>query len=228
MESKKRAAAAAMAYVRDGMVVGLGTGSTSQYFHEALGAALREGRLRDVQGVPTSESAAESARHQGITLTTLARHPQLDLTVDGADEIDPRMNLIKGRGGALLREKMVAAGSRKMVVIADASKAVARLGTTQPLPVEVTPFGHETHAAFFRSLGGEPTLRQGETKGAAYVTDNANYIYDVRFPGGIADAPALEARLRNRPGIVETGLFIDIAAVALIADDARVEERVRT
>jgi ribose 5-phosphate isomerase A len=227
MESKKRAAVAAMAYVKDGMVVGLGTGSTSRHFHEALGAAVREGRLRDVKGVPTSEWAADFAQQQGVALTTLAQHPQPDVTVDGADEIDPQMNLIKGLGGALLREKIVAAGSKRMVVIADASKVVTRLGTTQPLPVEVTPFGHETHVGFFRALGGEPTLRQSKTKGGTYVTDNANYIYDVRFPDGIADAPALEATLRKRPGIVETGLFIDIAAVALIADDNRVEERVR-
>ena len=227
MESKKRAAVAAMAYVKDGAVFGLGTGSTSRHFHEALGAAVREGRLRDVKGVPTSECAADFAQQQGVTLTTLAQHPQPDVTVDGADEIDPDLNLIKGLGGALLREKIVAASSAKMVVIADASKVVGKLGTTQPLPVEVTPFGHETHAGFFRSLGGEPTLRQNKSKGGVYVTDNANYIYDVRFPAGIADAPALEARLRQRPGIVETGLFIGIASVALIADDSRVEERLR-
>ena len=137
------------------------------------------------------------------------------------------MNLIKGLGGALLREKIVAASSKQMVVIADSTKAVQNLGTTQPLPIEVTPFGHETHVEFFRSLGAEPTLRQDKKKGGTFVTDNANYIYDVRFPDGIADAPALEAKLRKRPGIVETGLFIDIAAVALIADDQRVEERVR-
>ena len=227
MESKRRAAVAAMAYVTDGMVVGLGTGSTARHFHEALGVALREGRLRDVKGVPTSEWAADFAQQQGVTLTTLAQHPHPDVTVDGADEIDPDLNLIKGLGGALLREKIVAASSRRVVVIADASKVVAKLGTRQPLPVEVAPFGHETHAAFFRSIGGEPTLRQNKTKGGVYVTDNANYIYDVRFPAGIADAPALESRLRQRPGIVETGLFIGLASVALVADGHRVEERVR-
>jgi ribose 5-phosphate isomerase A len=218
---------AALAYVKDGMVVGLGTGSTSRHFHEALGAAVREGRLRDIKGVPTSEWAADFAQQQGIPLTTLAQHAQPDVTVDGADEIDPQLNLIKGLGGALLREKIVAASSRRMIVIADASKVVGRLGTTQPLPVEVTAFGHETHVAFFRALGGEPTLRQNKTKGGIYVTDNANYIYDVRFPAAIPDAAGLEAALRKRPGIVETGLFIDIASVALIADDDRVEERVR-
>jgi ribose 5-phosphate isomerase A len=227
MESKKRAAVAALAYVKSGMVVGLGTGSTSRHFHEALGSALREGRLRDVKGIPTSEWAADFAQQQGIPLTSLAQHPQPDVTVDGADEIDPRMNLIKGLGGALLREKIVAASSKQMVVIADSSKVVHMLGTTQPLPIEVTPFGHETHVGYFRSLGGEPTLRQNKTKGGVYVTDNANYIYDVRFPSGIADAVELESKLKQRPGVVETGLFIGIAAVALIADDERVEERVR-
>ncbi len=227
MESKKRAAVAALAHVKSGMVVGLGTGSTSRHFHEALGVAIREGRLRDIKGVPTSEWAADFARQQGVTLTTLAQNPRPDVTVDGADEIDPQMNLIKGLGGALLREKIVAASSGKMVVIADSSKAVAKLGTTQPLPVEVTPFGHETHVDFFRSLGGTPTLRQDKIKGGTYVTDNANYIYDVRFPNGIADPVELENKLAKRPGVVETGLFIGIAAVALIADDDRVEERVR-
>jgi ribose 5-phosphate isomerase A len=227
MESKKRAAVAAMEYVRSGMVVGLGTGSTSRHFHEALGAGIREGKLKDIKGVPTSEWAADFAQQQGVQLTTLAQHPRPDVTVDGADEIDPQMNLIKGLGGALLREKIVAVSSKMMVVIADSSKVVSKLGTTQPLPIEVTPFGHETHVAFFRSLGGEPTLRQDKKKGGTFVTDNANYIYDVRFPSGIADAPALEAKLQKRPGIVETGLFIGIAAVALIADENNVETRRR-
>ena len=202
MDSKKRAAVAAMAHVKSGMVVGLGTGSTTRHFHEALGAAVREGKLTNIKGVPTSEWAANFAQQQGVALTTLAQQPEPDVTVDGADEIDPQMNLIKGLGGALLREKIVAASSRKMVVIADSSKVVQKLGSTQPLPVEVTPFGHETHVAFFRSLGGEPTLRQDKKKGGTFVTDNANYIYDVRFPSGIA-------------------------AVALIADENNVETRRR-
>jgi ribose 5-phosphate isomerase A len=228
MESKKRAAVAAMAHVKDGMIVGLGTGSTSRHFHEALGAAIREGKLPDIKGVPTSEWAADFAQQQGVQLTTLAQHPRPDVCVDGADEIDPQMNLIKGLGGALLREKIVAASSVKMVVIADSTKVVQKLGTTQPLPIEVTPFGHETHVGFFKSIGGEPTLRQDKKKGGTFVTDNANYIYDVRFPKGIDDAVALENQLAKRPGIVETGLFIGIAAVALIADEHRVEERVRS
>jgi ribose 5-phosphate isomerase A len=227
MESKKRAAVAALAHIKSGMVVGLGTGSTSRHFHEALGAAIREGKLRDIKGVPTSEWAADFAQQQGVTLTTLAQHPQPDVTVDGADEIDPQMNLIKGLGGALLREKIVAASSAKMVVIADATKVVSKLGSTQPLPVEVTPFGHETHVKFFRSLGAEPTLRQDKKKGGTFVTDNANYIYDLRFSSGIPDAVELEVQLAKRPGIIETGLFIGIAMVALIANNERVEERVR-
>jgi ribose 5-phosphate isomerase A len=216
-----------MEFVKSGMVVGLGTGSTSRHFHEALGAGIREGKLKDVKGVPTSEWAADFAQQQGVQLTTLAQNPQPDVTVDGADEIDPQMNLIKGLGGALLREKIVAVSSKMMVVIADSSKVVSKLGTTQPLPIEVTPFGHETHVAFFRSLGGEPTLREDKKKGGTFVTDNANYIYDVRFPNGIADAPGLEAKLQRRAGIVETGLFIGIAAVALIADETNVETRRR-
>src|SRR5215218_6599369 len=137
MESKKRAAVAAMEYVKSGMVVGLGTGSTSRHFHEALGTAIRENKLRDIKGVPTSEWAADFARQQGVQLTSLAQNPKPDVCVDGADEIDPQMNLIKGLGGALLREKIVAASSGKMIVIADSTKVVQKLGTTQPLPIEV-------------------------------------------------------------------------------------------
>ena len=200
MESKKRAAVAAMAYVKDGMVVGLGTGSTSATSTKpsappsARASSATSRASRPASGPPTlrSSKACRSPRSP--------RHPQPDVTVDGADEIDPQMNLIKGLGGALLREKIVAASSKKMVVIADSSKVVSKLGTTQPLPIEVTPFGHETHVGFFRSLGAEPTLRQDKKKGGTFVTDNANYIYDVRFPNGIADAVELEKKLEEPPG----------------------------
>src|SRR5688500_13203024 len=150
MNPKQRAAEAAMAYVKDGMIVGLGTGSTSDQFHVALARALKEGRVRDIRGVPTSARAERHAVQLGIPVATLSECPRPDVTVDGADEVDPQLRLIKGLGGALLREKIVAQNSGTMVVIADAGKVVPKLGTKSPLPVEVTPFAHETHEAFFR------------------------------------------------------------------------------
>jgi len=213
-----------MKYVHGGMVVGLGTGSTADLFLQALAAAIKDGRVRDVRGVPTSRQSERRAQHLNIPLATLAECPRPDVTIDGADEVAPNLDLIKGLGGALLREKIVAQNSRKLVIIADASKAVARLGTKAMLPVEVVPFGHETHEAFLRSLGATPTLRRSGD--AAYLTDNGNYLYDCRF-SGIDDPDALDLALRRRAGVVETGLFVGMASVALIADQERVEERVR-
>jgi len=214
-----------MKFVKDGMVVGLGTGSTADLFLQSLAAALRDGRVKNVRGVPTSRQSERRAHHLGIPLTTLAESSRPDVTIDGADEIDPRLDLIKGLGGALLREKMVAQDSAKLVIIADAGKAVSKLGTQAMLPVEVVPFAHETQAAFLRTLGAAPALRR--TPDAVFVTDNGNYIYDCRFPTGIDDAAALDAKLRRRAGVVETGLFVGMAHVVLVADETRVEERVR-
>lgn len=225
MSPKQRAAEAAMKHVRDGMVVGLGTGSTADHFLQALAAALRDGRVRDVRGVPTSRQSERRAQHLGIPLATLAEAPRPDVTIDGADEVAPDLNLIKGLGGALLREKMVAQNSRTLVIIADASKAVAKLGTKAMLPVEVVTFANEVHESFLRSLGAVPTLRR--TGDAPYVTDNGNYIYDCRFANGIENPRELDLALRRRAGVVETGLFVDMADVALVADGERVEERHR-
>ena len=225
MNPKQRAAEAAMSHVRDGMVVGLGTGSTAEYFIQALGTALRDGRLKNVRGVPTSRHSERRAEHLGIPLLTLAQCPRLEVTVDGADEVDPELNLIKGLGGALLREKIVAQNSATLVIIADATKAVTKLGTRSGLPVEVAPFAYETHEAFFRTLGAAPTLRR-TADGAVFVTDNGNHIYDCKFDG-IDDPAGLEAALRRRAGVIESGLFIGMAAVALIADEQGVEERRR-
>jgi len=213
-----------MKFVRDGTVVGLGTGSTADLFLQALAAALKEGRVRDVRGVPTSRQSERRAQHLHIPLTTLADYPRPDVTIDGADEVAPNLDLIKGLGGALLREKIVAQNSKKLVIIADSSKAVPRLGTRAMLPVEVVPFAHETQEAFLRSLGAMPTLRR--TGDTAYLTDNGNYIYDCRF-NGINDPADLDLALRRRAGVVETGLFVGMASVALIADEERVEERLR-
>ena len=212
-----------MKFVRDGMVVGLGTGSTADQFLQALAAALKSGRLREIRGVPTSEQSDRRARELGIPLTSLTESPRPDVTIDGADEVDPDLNLIKGLGGALLREKIVAQNSARLVIIADATKAVAKLGTKSMLPVEVVRFAHEVQESFLRSTGATPTLRRGGD-GRIYVTDNGNYIYDCRF-NGIPHPHELDAALRGRAGIVETGLFLGMASVALIADENRVEER---
>ena len=217
---KQRAAHAALDYVRSGTVIGLGSGSTAECFLFALAEALESGRLKDVGGVPTSEQVAQLSRQLGIPLLELSDLDEpLDVTVDGADEVAPNLDLIKGLGGALLREKVVAQSSLSLVIVADASKRVERLGTRAPVPVEVAPFAHEATAKFLATLGCEPTLRQ-RSDGQPFVTDNGNVIYDCRFPGGIADPWQLQSSLCSRAGVVETGLFLDMAKVALIADES--------
>ncbi len=215
MEALKRAAAArALDEVRSGMVLGLGTGSTVAHFLELLAERLGRGELDAIVGVPTSERTAQASEALGIPLTTLEMNPVLDLTVDGADEVDPSLDLIKGLGGALLREKIVARASRRLVIIADEGKVVTRLGQKAPLPVEVVRFAWEIHLPFFRELGSEPVLRT--VSGQPYVTDNGNYIVDCRFPDGIPDPRAVEAELQARTGVVESGLFLGMADTAVI------------
>lgn len=205
------------------MRLGLGTGSTARHFVDLVGAQVRKG-LRIV-GVPTSEATARQARELGIPLTTLDETPELDLTVDGADEIDGALRLIKGGGGALLREKIVAASSRRMVVIADASKRVAQLGSF-PLPIELVPFGAAAtirrveQAAAALGLAGPLTLRR--RGGALFVSDGGHYILDCAF-GAIADPEALAQALAFIPGVVDYGLFIGMASAAIFAGPAGVE-----
>lgn len=223
-EDLKRAAAArAVLLVRDRTIIGLGTGSTVRPLLELLAERLTSGALRGVTGVPTSEDTATRCRALGIPLTTLDEHPALDLCIDGADEIGPRLALIKGLGGALLREKLVALAARRFVIIADASKRVRRLGTRSPLPVEVVPFGWTTHLAFFTGLGAEPVRRLAKG-GDPYRTDGGHYIVDCRFAKGIPDPAALARALDKRPGIVDHGLFLRMADRAFIAGAAGVRE----
>ena len=199
------------------MRLGLGTGSTVRPLLELLGERIRAGEVQDVVGVPTSEDTRGRCESLGIALTTLDRQPVLDLAIDGADEVGPKLALIKGLGGALLREKLVAQAARRFVIIADASKRVRRLGTRAPLPVEVVPFAWTTHLAFFEDLGAAPELRRA-AGGEPYRTDNGNYIVDCRFPKGIDD-PAMVARtLDKRAGVVDHGLFLRMADAAYIAD----------
>jgi ribose 5-phosphate isomerase A len=225
MNAKERAAEHGAGLVQSGMVLGLGSGSTATLMVQALGRKLQAGSLRDVRGVPTSSAIAAVARESGVPLTSLDQDPQLDLDLDGADEVDPDLNLIKGLGGALLWEKIVATASRRLVILADASKLVSRLGTKAPLPVEVVRFGWKSHLAFIESLGGNPNLRLAGTD-QPFVTDEGNYILDCRFDG-IPDPRALEQALLTRAGIVGTGLFLGMTEQVILGTADGVEVRGR-
>jgi ribose 5-phosphate isomerase A len=218
---KRRAAeAAAEAELTSGMKLGLGTGSTAKHFVDIVGERMRRGE--NYLCVPTSEATRAQAESLGIPLTGLEKIGEIDLTVDGADEFDPALHLIKGGGGALLREKMVAANSKRMIVIADASKQVARLGAFS-LPVEVVPFAHGVSARAVRQafatlgIACETRLRQAKD-GATYITDNGNYIYDC-VNSGIIDPPALARLLGDIPGLVEHGLFIGLCSAVYLGSD---------
>ena len=219
---KRVAAERAAEWIRDGMTLGLGTGSTVRHLLDVIAERRAAGEWGGVVGVPTSVDTERRARALGIPLATLAERPVVDLTIDGADEVDPALRLIKGLGGALLREKIVAAASRALVIVADASKVVEKLGTKAPLPVEVDPFGEPIQPGFLRSLGAEPVLRR-RADGSPLVTDGGNHIFDCRFPGGIDDPEALEAALARRPGVIESGLFLGLATAAVIAGANGVE-----
>ena len=218
-QEKEAAGRAAVKLVRDGDIVGLGTGSTAYFSVVALGERVKSG-LRIV-GLPTSIATADLACQQGIPLTTLEEHPQIDITIDGADEIDPKLNLIKGGGGALLREKVVASASKKMVVVADSTKIVPALGKF-PLPVEIIPFARTVIEKKIASLGATPKLRMSPD-GQPFVTDNGNQILDCSFER-IADPPALARALGDTAGVVEHGLFIGLARLALIGQGNSVIE----
>jgi ribose 5-phosphate isomerase A len=225
MNPKQRAAEYGASLVQSGMVLGLGSGTTSTLAVQAIGRRLREGSLRDVRGVPSSSAIAVVARESGVPLTTLDEHPALDLNLDGADEVDPNLNLIKGLGGALLWEKIVATASRQVVILVDDSKLVDRLGRKAPLPVEVVPFGWRTHVPFVETLGGKPALRT-EPDGKPFVTDEGNYILHCRFDT-IPEPGSLEMRLLTRAGVVGTGLFLQVAHQVVIGRADRVEVRTR-
>lgn len=211
-QEKEAAARASLQFVRDGQVVGLGTGSTAAYFIRLLGEEVKKG-LR-IRGIPTSTRSQELAQSLGIPLTTLDECQEIAVTVDGADEVDPQLRLIKGGGGALLREKIVASATRQFVIVADASKQVARLGKF-PLPVEVIRFAQALVAKRIAALGADVQLRTSPD-GQPYVTDENNHILDCHF-GEIRDPDRLAHELSDTPGVVEHGLFIDMASVALFA-----------
>jgi ribose 5-phosphate isomerase A len=214
--AKKAAAEAACAYVEDGFTVGLGTGSTADFAVKRLGDMVKEG-LR-IRGVPTSLRTMELAKHVGIPLVDLDEVTHLDVTIDGADEVDEKLDLIKGLGGALLREKIVASQTRELIIVVDPTKLVKKLGTRSPLPVEVLPFGASAVRRAIEEWGLKPELRTKE--GRTFVTDNGNHVLDVRFPHGIADAKAIERDLNNIPGVVENGLFLRMATRIVVGEPA--------
>jgi ribose 5-phosphate isomerase A len=219
MDAKRRAGEKAVEFIEDGMTVGLGTGSTAYWLVVSLGRRVREG-LR-VRCIPTSRRTEEQALALGIPLVTFSEVQQLDLAVDGADEIGPGLALIKGGGGALLREKLVARAARRFVVIADASKRVETLGRF-PLPVEVAPFAWEATARRVAEVtGAEPRLRR-DGRGEVYLTDNGNYILDCRCRE-IRDPERTERELKLLTGVVECGLFVGMADLAVVATDDEVE-----
>lgn len=223
IDPKETAGRKAAEFVEDGMLLGLGTGSTVYHTLVRLAERIRDERLR-VRGVPTSNDTHAKAERLGIPLVTLDSVDALDLTIDGADEIDPRFDMIKGGGGALLREKVVASISRREVIVVGRSKVVTRLGTTFALPVEVVPFALSTVERALRRLDCVPSLRMRE--GRAYTTDNGNSILDCRFAHGITQAAELEASIARIPGAVESGLFVGLAHALVIGeDDGRVEVR---
>lgn len=207
---KRAAAERAVEFVRDGMRIGLGTGSTASFAVKALGAKVRAGMR--IQGVPTSEATRRLAESEGIPLLTFDDAQRLDLCIDGADEADRNLCLIKGGGGALLREKVVAFASARFLVVMDSKKLVERLGVF-PLPVEVIPFAWRVVAREIESLGGAPALRKRD--GVTMVTDNGNWILDCAF-GAISDPPALARRLSGIPGIAEHGLFVGMATELIV------------
>jgi ribose 5-phosphate isomerase A len=214
-QEKQAAARAAAELVEPGSIVGLGSGSTATYAIRFLGQRVRESLK--IVGIPTSQKTKQLAEQLGIPLSTLDEHPQIDIDIDGADEIDPQLNLIKGGGGALLREKIIASASRRFIVVGDSSKQVAHLGKF-PLPVEVIPFAQSLISKRIAGLGAQVSLRGA---GNPYVTDEGHHILDCKF-GEIADPPALAEKLRGIPGVVEHGLFIGMAELALVGKDGRV------
>lgn len=213
--AKRNAAAAAAALVESGMTVGLGTGSTAKWAVEAIGGRLEAGEIGGIVGIPTSEATAAQAQGLGIPLADLRERTEVDLAIDGADEVAPDLSLTKGWGGALVREKLVAAVARRFAVIVDEGKLVERLGTRGPVPVEVVPFAWRHQAAWLeRETGAEAALRGGPDD--PFVTDNGNLILDCAFTRGLDDPTSFSSALAGRTGIVGHGLFLGMATEAFV------------
>ncbi len=218
-DEKKLAGEAAIDFVHDGMIIGLGTGSTVRYFIERLGKAVQGGMK--VIGIPTSMHTEKLARKVGIKVATPVDYPVLDLAVDGADEVDPQLNLIKGMGGALFREKIVAKASKHFIVVVDSSKVVKRLGEKTPVPVEVHIFGWKATSDWLKDLKCTPTLRK--VGKIPFLTDNGNYIIDCSFKT-IPNPSDLESNINNIPGVVDNGIFVDMADMVFIGKASQVKK----
>jgi ribose 5-phosphate isomerase A len=222
-KAKKTAAYEAVKHVKDGFVVGLGSGSTAAYAIEEIGNRIKHEGLR-VLGVPTSYQALLLAVKHRIPITTLEEHPTLDLTIDGADQIDEELNLIKGMGGALAREKVTAFASKRFVIVADETKKVKVLGeSSHPVPIEVLPFATPIVMRKIKEIGGKSTLREGIKKVGPVITDNGNVIIDADF-GLIRNPKELERKLKGLPGVVETGLFVKMANVVYVGKRSGIEK----
>jgi ribose 5-phosphate isomerase A len=212
---KKKAAERAVEFVQSDMVVGLGTGSTTGFALKLIGEAIKAGRLKDVLGIPSSLQTERLANEFGIPLTTFDKHTEIDLTIDGADEVDPQLNLIKGGGGALLREKVLAQVSHRNIIIVDEGKLSQQLGTKWPVPIEVIPFAWQVEAHYLTSLGAKVALRK-KSDGNPFTTNQNNFILDCDF-GTIANADQLANLAGQRAGIVEHGLFLGLATDVIVA-----------
>jgi len=215
-ESQKKAAAEkAVDYIKPGMILGLGSGSTFIYALNKIARLINKGELKNIAGIPTSKKTEKLANELGVPLTTLSEKPKIDLTIDGADEVDKNLNLIKGGGGALLREKIIAQASDRNIIIVDESKVSENLGQKWAVPVEIIPFAFEVEKKFLESIGAVTKLRR-EKNGEIYITDEGNYIIDANF--GVIDKPEnLAVILESRAGIVEHGLFIDTTAFLIVS-----------
>lgn len=223
-ELKKIAAYKAVEYVESGMVLGLGTGSTAKHAVDRIGELLRQGKLHNIVGIPTSTKTHEQALALGIPLSDLDTHPHVDLAIDGADEVDPFLNLVKGRGGSLLREKMVEGACRKFIVIVDESKLVKHLGGSGlAMPVEIVPYCWKFTAQrlqrLFKESGCVAKLRTSGENGEPSVTDNRNYVVDLYFNEDIGDLKAASDEILRLPGVVEHGMFLDMATTVIVAGE---------
>lgn len=214
-EAKKQAALASVDHVESGQILGLGSGSTAAHFIREVGSKLKAGKLSDILAVPTSYQASIDAIREGIKLTTLDEYPEIDIAVDGADQLDTKLNVIKGGGAALLREKIIAASAKYYIIIADEQKIVGTLGEGQSVPIEVLPFAVEPVTRNITNLGGNTKIRSGSGKLGPVVTDNGHFIVDAYF-GAIIDPAKLDADLKKIPGVLETGLFIGYTDLAYI------------
>jgi ribose 5-phosphate isomerase A len=225
-EQLKRAAAErAVGLIEDGMNLGLGTGSTARHVLQVIAERRARGELQKIKGVPTSNATRDLAKQLNIPVLTLDELPYLDMAIDGADEVDGELNLIKGLGGALLWEKIVESAAERLIIVVDESKLVERLGDRSPVPVEVAQFAWSTHLGFFRDLGADPKRRE---KGKEpFITDSGNFIIDCAFDDGISDPWRFDVELHNRAGVVESGLFLDMAEMVIVAgkDGVRTIER---